>query len=266
MKKNKLLILALILITPLIKGNAPSPYPFSEAYGDFTTTALTVVHSGTNYLYKAEITNTGTGYINLSNSYLNIENERIYHNNPRKIIILPNETHEVTFIHRQHLDISDFTFDLSAYIDIVEKTTFSDIRNFEKRYLDYVNPTPYWGYHYEYQFDATYAFDDKFFYEMIITYKHEDNIITQRASQSGDKTIYFNDILNMEQSEFEVLDLYTIRGRERRGGISLGALIVIGYIIGGLLLIPTLVALPIGIVLLTIYLVKKYHARKKESE
>lgn len=268
MKKARGLLLLLVIIAPFLMGNAPSPYPYPDYYEDYTATPLTLEQEGAHYLYKTTITNTGEGFIDLEFTHLEfpLNNNYLYNSHPQRDILLPGATKELIFLASSAFELSDYELRVSAYVNNVHKTTFSNVQSFTRYEEDHFNHN-FWGVYYEYSFSADYERDEDYTSELIVTYKYNDEIYTQYMRTSGAKNVYFKSLEKIDAEDIEFLDFYNVLGRKRGsgyGGLVWGTFLIIA------LLFPVLVALaigfPIGITILTIYLVKKNRARKEDAE
>lgn len=268
MKRLRTFLLLFVVIAPFLMGNAPSPYPYPDYYEEFMATPVTVEEDESHYLYKTTITNTGEGYIDFNYSYLRFTTDDVYirDSHPRKDIILPGATKEVTFVSATEYAPTDYELLLLAYVDNVHKTTFSNVRDFARR-EDELFHREYWGEYYEYSFNVDYERDEDYTSELIVTYKYNDEVYTQYMRPSGTNSVYFEATEKIDAEEIEFLDFNNVLGRKRGSGY--GGLVWGIFLITALLFsaaVAAVIALPIGITILTIYLVKKNRARKEEAE
>lgn len=265
MKKSWTLLLLFVFLAPFLMSNAPSPYPYPDYYEDYTATPLTVEQDNEYYLYKTEITNTGEGYIDLYNAHLKFTVNNIYlHNShPQRDVVLPSGTKELIFVASTEFPLTDYELGIYAYVNNVHKTTFSNITDFTRHEEDSFNRN-YWGVYYEYSFSVDYERDEDYTSELIVTYKYNDEIYTQYMQPSSMKKVYFKATEKVDADDIEFLDFYNVLGRKRSGGLNWGMFLFVALLFSTLVVF--VIGVPIGIAVLTIYLVKKNRARKKETE
>lgn len=276
---KKVGLLSLILITPLFMANSPMPYRGPEEYQDYELNNLVIEsmepHSTTR-LCSIDITNTGTGYIDLSEARFNtgssgFENDVRY--SQEDLLIGPNQTINVKFT--AYFDVTSENIRASLYgysteFEVKNAATFSNISALTKE----VESNELWDgipyNHYSYHFSCTYEKNTKEFgihYAPILHYSDgEHDYYFHKEQLSTSYTI--RTVLDLDETKLQLVDYTFIEGYEyyRIRGVNEVDVSIFMWVLLALFVFSVPVVIMIGGLVVLIIFIRKRKKNRGESQ
>lgn len=255
MQKEKIALVSLLLILPLLLGNSPAPYPYPREYKDYTATPF-VEHllADETYRYTTTITNTGTDYIAVSDTFLLSEGHTEIQLYPCHDIILPATSYELIFNVDHQYEITTLSLVIQAYEPLLSDYTARNFKNITRETYDE------YGYIYNYEMDFSVT-DNEYYYGLITVYEYEG---VSYASSNGNsiRGEFFYSQREMDPEAITITNVLLSKGRSKNpygalGKILTGFLIVL-FIMSGFSLF-LMIAVPIT---LTVYFIKRRKSRE----
>jgi hypothetical protein len=261
MKKITLLSLLLVIVAPLLMGNAAYPYAYPQEYDAFTSTEIIVTEGGEDedHTYSFTLTNIGEGYIELENSYLfsSTRGTIASFSDSYNELLGPAASIALTLT-SDRLDLAP-TINCYAFTGVIPDTTYTKLSPVLKEDQSYYNGDKFINF-YKYSFTLKASVDKTYYYSVMITYEYEDTTNYTYYDGKVDNPIYFYRNDNLDESKMEIQNIAFIKGRLVNPFKGLATFFVVLGVIG-LLSFVFYAVIVVGLIMLIVNQIKKKRAK-----
>ncbi len=286
--KNKLKFIPFLIAVPLLfMANSPYPYATDEPYEDFTATFVSREKNDEDGIdnLTLNISNTGTGYLNLSSLYIEINNHYVNLNYPTvngfvvdsygrsdAFLLPPSESLNVVYDLTYRYISADVDFSEAAYAGqaFSEYTKMEADVEIELVNADTSKPNETT---YEFKLFGLKGFESGYNYSGITVFTVKGTTVAAHSTDwdSGSSSFYVTSYgETLTADDFEFTALYAVQGRKYYGGGFGGAIIAALLLFAGaaVILLPALAIVVFVIlpaILIPIIVTKSVKKRRNQS-
>ena len=254
MKANRIKLLSILLLTPFLMANSPSPYPHTEIYRELKVEYSFKGVDRDGYHYQLDVTNTGEYYSTLD-FYPDARNgttKRLLFGGNE--MLAPGDTKSYEYISNNKLnDVAEWHSSAYPTSSIAENVTFANARLEKTGYANY-----------EFKADIS-GLEDHYYIAIVdVTYKGTDYAF--EVWLSGTDRIETNENLDLTELTINRVTAYQSEYAKYKGGAAFGVAMIVLPILGILGLVTIVGGAVVGIFFLTKLIIKIAKQNKSKSE